>query len=76
MRNMKFTDFGLTVKKRLLDLGMKQCELQDMVGEQTGLFVDAGYMYKILTGERNAPKIVSAICDILGIEKTKGKEAT
>jgi hypothetical protein len=28
-------------------------------------------MYKILTGQRNAPKIVDAICEILNIEKEK-----
>lgn len=36
--------------------------------QKTGLFVDSGYMYKILTGQRNAPKIVQAICEILDIE--------
>jgi hypothetical protein len=30
--------------------------------------VDGGYMYKILTGQRNAPKIVAAICEILNIQ--------
>ena len=34
---------------------------------------DNGYMYKILTGQRNAPKIVAAICEILNI---KGKEGS
>ena len=37
------------------------------IGEDTGLFVDDSYLYKILTGQRNAPKIVQAICVILGI---------
>ena len=26
-------------------------------------------MYKILTGQRNAPKVVDAICEILNIKK-------
>ena len=34
----------------------------------TGLYVDGGYMYKILTGQRNAPKVVEAIQEILGIQ--------
>jgi hypothetical protein len=37
------------------------------IGEDTGVFVDDSYLYKILTGQRNAPKIVQAIRDILEI---------
>lgn len=64
----KFTEFGLCVKKRLLDLGMTQKELEQIVSERTGLFVDAGYMYKILSGQREAPKISEAIRDVLQID--------
>jgi len=36
---------------------------------------DNGYMYKILTGQRNAPIIVAAICEILNIKNpNKAKE--
>ena len=31
------------------------------------MYMDSGYMYKILTGQRKAPKIVSAICEILDL---------
>ena len=65
MNMSKFSDFGLCVKTELLRQGKEQKWLEEAVTEKTGLFVDAGYMYKILTGQRNAPKIVSAICDIL-----------
>ena len=65
----KFTDFGLCVKVKLLQKGKDQKWLEQSVAEKTGLFVDNGYMYKILTGQRNAPKIVEAICEILDIEK-------
>lgn len=68
MGTPKFTEFGLCVKKRLLDLGMTQKELEQIVSERTGLFVDAGYMYKILSGQREAPKISEAIKDVLGIK--------
>lgn len=68
MGNVKFTDFGLSVKKKLLDLGMTQRELEGLIRGKTELFVDASYMYKIMTGQREAPKIVSAICEILGLE--------
>lgn len=64
----KFTDFGLCVKTKLLQNGKDQKWLEEVVSEKTGLFVDRGYMYKILTGQRNAPKIVAAICEIMNIE--------
>lgn len=69
MNNLsKFTDFGLCIKTELLRIGKDQKWLEQSVAEKTGLFVDNGYMYKILTGQRNAPKVVAAICEILNIE--------
>ena len=70
----KFTDFGLCIKTELLRIGKDQKWLEQSVSEKTGLFVDNGYMYKILTGQRNAPKVVEAICEILDIENPKTKE--
>ena len=67
MNNSKFSDFGLCVKTELLRQGKEQKWLEEAVSEKTGLYVDGGYMYKILTGQRNAPKIVTAICEILNI---------
>jgi hypothetical protein len=64
----KFTDFGLCVKTELLRMGKDQKWLEKVVSDKTGLYVDGGYMYKILTGQRNAPKIVAAICEELNIE--------
>ena len=69
MNCSKFTAFGLCVKIRLLQMGKEQKWLEEAVSEKTGLFVDGGYMYKILTGQRNAPKIVEAICEILNIQE-------
>ena len=69
MNFSKFSDFGLCVKTELLRIGRDQKWLEEAVSEKTGLFVDNGYMYKILTGKRNAPKIVSAICEILNIQE-------
>lgn len=69
MNLSKFTDFGLLVKTKLLQNGKGQKWLEEQVTEKTGLFVDGGYMYKILTGQRNAPKIVEAIREILNIKK-------
>lgn len=69
MNLSKFSDFGLRVKMQLLQIGKDQKWLEEAVSKKTGLYVDNGYMYKILTGQRNAPKIVEAIQEILGIEE-------
>ena len=69
MNMSKYSDFGLSVKTKLLNEGKSQRWLAEAVSEKTGLFVDDSYMNKILTGQRNAPKIVEAICEILSIEK-------
>lgn len=69
MNCSKFTDFGLCVKTELLRMGKEQKWLEEVVSEKTGLFVDGGYMYKILTGQRNAPKIVAAIKEILNMNE-------
>lgn len=67
MNCSKFTDFGLCVKTELLRRGKEQKWLEERISEKTGLFVDNGYLYKILTGQRKAPKVVQAIRDILDI---------
>lgn len=67
MNCSKFTDFGLCVKTKLLQMGKEQKWLEEAISEKTGLYVDNGYMYKILTGQREAPKIVAAICEVLSI---------
>lgn len=69
MNLSKYSDFGLAVKTELLRLGKEQKWLEEAVKEKTGLYVDSGYIYKILTGQRNAPKIVAAICEILNIQE-------
>ena len=73
MNCSKFSDFGLCVKTELLRTGKGQKWLEEAVAEKTGLYVDSGYMYKILTGQRNAPKIVAAICEILNIQENGEK---
>ena len=69
MNYSKFSNFGLCVKTKLLQMGKTQKWLEGAVRDKTGLFVDSGYFYKILTGQRNAPKIVSAISEILDIKE-------
>ena len=68
MNNSKFSDFGLCVKTELLRRGKDQKWLEEAVASKTGLYVDNGYMYKILTGQRKAPKVVAAIREILNIQ--------
>ena len=61
-------DFFKKVKYRLIDLGKNQRWLEEQIKEKTGLYVDSSYLSKIYNGERNAPKIRKAICEILEIE--------
>lgn len=67
LESCKLTEFGLCVKTELLKRGKTQRWLENKVSEETGLFLDSSYIYKVLTGKRSAPKIVSAICTILDI---------
>jgi len=60
----KFTDFGLCVKTELLRRGMEQKQLIEQI-QARGMYADSGYLYKIFTGQRSAPKVVQAICEIL-----------
>lgn len=66
------TDYGKSVKKRLIDIGQSQEWLIRQIKEKTGLFCDGGYLYKIFIGERNAPSIVSAINEILELHDQAG----
>lgn len=67
MNLSKYSDFGLSVKEKLLRSGKSQKWLEQEVSGETGLYVDSSYMYKILTGQRNAPKIVKSIKEILNL---------
>lgn len=64
----QITDFGKTVKKKLIDFERSQQWLIERVKAQTGLYFDGSYLYKILIGRAASPKIVKAICEILSIE--------
>lgn len=68
----KISDFGLCVKTELLKSRHTQKWLEEEITKRTGLYVDNGYMHKILTGKRNAPKIVEAIREILNLDEVKG----
>lgn len=65
MDTCKFTPFGLCVKTELLKAGKTQKWLEEEIGNRYRLYADSGYLYKILTGQRSAPRIVQAIREIL-----------
>lgn len=67
--------FGKEVLNRLMDKGMTQSDLIAQVKSDTGLYIDSSYMSRIIYGQRNAPKIVSAICKILEIPDNKQNSA-
>lgn len=75
MDSCKFTPFGLCVKTELLKRGKSQKWLEEEVSNRYGMYVDSGYMYKILTGQRNAPKIVQAIREILELPEQEQDSA-
>ena len=63
----ELTAFGKQIKYRLIDLGKTQTWLQKQITEKNGLYMDSSYMYKVLTGQKNSPKVVQAIREILDI---------
>ena len=62
------TEYGKSVKKRLIDINQTQEWLMKRITEKTGRFVDSGYLYKIFSGQRKAPAITTAINEILELE--------
>lgn len=66
---VQITAYGKQIKKRLVDLDQSQAWLIQEVIKKTGLYLDSGYLYKIMTGERKAPTIVAAINETLGLKE-------
>lgn len=65
----KLTDFGKKIKFSLIERDLNQEWLIAEVKKKTGTYFDSSYLYKIMTGQKKTPKIISAICEILGIEE-------
>ena len=59
------TVYGRKAKKMMRKANMSMTELATAVNEQTGLYCDSQYLYKIFTGQRSAPKIAEAVTAIL-----------
>lgn len=62
------SEFGKSIKIRLIEKGKTQQWLVDEVKSHTGLYFDGGYLYKMLTGKYENPKIVEAIKTILEMD--------
>jgi hypothetical protein len=69
MKTNTLSSFGMAVKVAMLERGMKQVELIELVKQDTGLFVDDSYMYKILRGERNPKVLIGSIKKILELKE-------
>ena len=68
MAKRSLTEFGKSIKRRLIDLEQNQVWLIQKVREETGLYFDSSYLYKIETGQIETPSIVQAICKVLAIK--------
>lgn len=60
-----FTDYGIKVKTRLLEMGKTQNWLIQQLKEKTGMFVDSSSLNKVLTGQVNSERITSAINELI-----------
>lgn len=61
----QLTELGKTIKKRLVDIDRNQEWLIGEVKAKTGLYFDSSYLYKIMAGKAEPPKVVQAIREIL-----------
>ncbi len=62
------SEYGTKIKMRLVELGKSQNWLIGKVSEQTGLFFDSSYLYKIMCGKEKSRNVINAINSILDIE--------
>ena len=61
------SDFGKSIKIRLIEMNKTQRWLIGEVKNMTGLYFDDGYLYKVLTGRYENAQICEAIKTILEI---------
>lgn len=69
MEKVTLTEFGKSIKKKLVDIDRSQNWLIEQVANETGLYFDRSYLYKIQTGQLSSPKILAAICKIIEIKE-------
>lgn len=63
----KVTEYGRKIKLSLMDAGKTQTWLISEVQQETGLYFDGSYLYRIMYGTLRTPKIIAVINRILGI---------
>ena len=63
----QLTEFGKRVVKRQIDTGLSQKELAEQVANATGKYMDATYLRKIITGQRNSDEAICALKKILNL---------
>ena len=63
------TDYEKAVKHKLIDIGKTQAWLILQIKTRTALYIDSAYLHKILSGDRNAPKIKAIINEVLNINE-------
>ena len=62
------TEFAKSVKIELIRRDWTFDDLAAEVRKRTGMFCDSAYISKILSENRNPPKILASISEILGLE--------
>lgn len=72
MAKVNSSDFGKAVKVRLIELDKTQDWLAQNVASRTGMYFDTSYLWKVLNGVLNPPKIIEAIRDILDLPEEDG----
>ena len=61
------SEYGKTIKVRLVELGVDQNWLIEQVRNKTGLYFNSSYLHKILCGTEKPKTITAAIDEILSI---------
>lgn len=61
------TEFGKTIKKRLIDMDKSQAWLIEEIKARTGLYCDTSYLWKLMNGRANQPQIMAVIRDALDL---------
>ena len=67
LEKSKLCQYGKEIKKKLVDIDKNQAWLIEQVQQDTGLYFDSGYLYKVLTGRIKTPTIVQSIDRVLGV---------
>ncbi len=69
MGKRPMTPFGKAIRHRLIDMEQRPSWLIERVREDTGLYFDSSYLYKIQTGQVATPSIVGSIRKLLDIKE-------